>query len=356
LETDYIILGAGIAGCTLALELDSRGYRVILIDEHNPLSSSQVAAGLMNPIVPKRVIPAWNANEMYPKIEKYYADFAPKLGATFYASMPMLQFHASEQERHFWQKQSQIAENKMFIEFDVHNPLQGMQAPFGCTLVHLCGRLDVQGFCAEVKLYFEKKAQLISEKFNYDSLHQNKGQQEYKGYLTKNMVFCEGTGIANNPFFHQLPATQTWGDILRIRCKDLMAQKYLLKQKHWIAPIVDDEYFAGSNFLMDLGSAESQFQDINEIIEKLRAWIPEFEVIEVKRAARPTVLDRRPFMGMHSQHHGIYIYNGLGTRGCSLVTWLSPLFADFLEGKTTLSAEFDVNRFYSNAKYNLFQH
>ena len=147
LKTDYIIIGAGIAGASLALELDMRGYSILLIDAEKSDSSSNTAAGIVNPIVPKRVIPAWNANEIFPGIVHWYKTAEDFLGAEFYESMPMYQIHASLQERQLWERQSDVAENKMFLEFDEQVPIPNFKIPFGATLVHHCGRLDVKKFC-----------------------------------------------------------------------------------------------------------------------------------------------------------------------------------------------------------------
>jgi glycine/D-amino acid oxidase-like deaminating enzyme len=47
---DYLLIGHGLAGATLARELRGRGHRVLVYDEPRPDSASRVAAGLMNPV------------------------------------------------------------------------------------------------------------------------------------------------------------------------------------------------------------------------------------------------------------------------------------------------------------------
>ena len=63
MQYDFLIVGQGIAGTTLAMELIAQGASVLVIDAYNKSSSSQVAAGLFNPIAFRRVALGWNANE-----------------------------------------------------------------------------------------------------------------------------------------------------------------------------------------------------------------------------------------------------------------------------------------------------
>ena len=54
-----------------------------------------------------------------------------------------------------------------------------------------------------------------------------------------------------------------------------------------------------------------------------------FEVIDHQAAIRPTVKDRRPFIGNHPKYPNLGIFNGFGTKGASLVPFWASHFADF---------------------------
>ena len=58
---DYIIVGQGLAGSVLALELIEKGKKVQVIDNSHHLSSSNIAGGLVHPMSFKRTILSWNA-------------------------------------------------------------------------------------------------------------------------------------------------------------------------------------------------------------------------------------------------------------------------------------------------------
>jgi glycine/D-amino acid oxidase-like deaminating enzyme len=70
-----------------------------------------------------------------------------------------------------------------------------------------------------------------------------------------------------------------------------------------------------------------------------------YKIVEHKAAVRPTVKERRPFIGLHPQNNCIGIFNGLGTKGVLLAPFFSSHFADYLEDKKELMKEVDVKVF-----------
>ena len=47
IETDFVIVGQGLAGTTLARELDAAGARFLVVDDAAPTAASRAAAGMM---------------------------------------------------------------------------------------------------------------------------------------------------------------------------------------------------------------------------------------------------------------------------------------------------------------------
>ena len=50
MDVDFLIIGQGLAGSALAIELLGRGKRVLVVDRMDQRSSSRVAAGLITPL------------------------------------------------------------------------------------------------------------------------------------------------------------------------------------------------------------------------------------------------------------------------------------------------------------------
>jgi glycine/D-amino acid oxidase-like deaminating enzyme len=69
------------------------------------------------------------------------------------------------------------------------------------------------------------------------------------------------------------------------------------------------------------------------------------QILEQKAGVRPTVLDRRPLMGEHPAYQGVYIFNGLGTKGYMMAPTLASELADFMLEQKPLDPETDIRRF-----------
>jgi glycine oxidase len=69
-----------------------------------------------------------------------------------------------------------------------------------------------------------------------------------------------------------------------------------------------------------------------------------FKVIDQQAALRPTVADRRPYLGEHPEFKNLYIFNGLGSKGVMLAPYFSKhLLEHITEGKPLLN-EVDIIR------------
>ena len=74
-KLDFIIVGQGIAGTTLAFKLLQKKYSVRVIDKFNPNSSSSIALGLYNPLVLKWFTKSWEVDNQLNDMFDYFEEF-----------------------------------------------------------------------------------------------------------------------------------------------------------------------------------------------------------------------------------------------------------------------------------------
>src|SRR3954463_6277972 len=103
---NYIIIGQGIAGTVLAHTLLSEGKTVLIIDEGMEHSTSAIAAGLYNPVVFKRLVKSWMADELIPVMDEFYTDAEQLLNTSFYFNKQIVKPFAEEQEKTLWIKKT----------------------------------------------------------------------------------------------------------------------------------------------------------------------------------------------------------------------------------------------------------
>ncbi len=69
--------------------------------------------------------------------------------------------------------------------------------------------------------------------FDYSKLEINEDFIEYKDIRAKQIVFAEGFGIHNNPYFNNLPLDGTKGELLVIKAENFQL-KEIVNSSIWI--------------------------------------------------------------------------------------------------------------------------
>src|SRR5262245_50654877 len=81
MRVDFVIVGQGLAGTTLAWQLRRRGKSVLVIDrEAGGGSASRVAAGLLTSVTGKRMASSWRWSELRVAAAEFYGNFETVLG------------------------------------------------------------------------------------------------------------------------------------------------------------------------------------------------------------------------------------------------------------------------------------
>ena len=89
-----LILGAGLAGTCLAHQLLRRGQHVHLIDSGENHSSS-IAAGMVNPMVFRRMNKSWRLDEFLPEAQAFYQEISQEIGEELYHPIVIRRFFSS---------------------------------------------------------------------------------------------------------------------------------------------------------------------------------------------------------------------------------------------------------------------
>jgi glycine/D-amino acid oxidase-like deaminating enzyme len=70
------------------------------------------------------------------------------------------------------------------------------------------------------------------------------------------------------------------------------------------------------------------------------------EVIQHKYGIRPATTDRKPFLGKHPEHQSVYIFNGFGAKGVSLIPYFGQMMSDYIIESKPLFKEVDISRYF----------
>lgn len=337
---NFLIVGQGIAGTTLAHKLCENGNSVHLIDNKHESSSSLVAAGVIHPMAFKRVILSWKADSLIPAAKSYYDMFEAKFKTKVFHEHDMTRVFSSIEEQNNWQGRMADAPMKDIIGDEEFS----LNFPFGSGKVNMAGRLDVALYLSRSKEFFKEKDIISEEQFDYNQLMVSDGGVNYKEIEAENIIFCEGFKINQNPYFNYIPLSPTKGEILIIKTKEL--PDCILSQGCFVMPIGNDKYVLGATYDRENINQEITKLGKEQLIEKLKNIGDfNFEIIEHRAGVRPTTHDRRPILGSHPKHSNMYIFNGLGSKGVMLAPHFAEELVEHITKGLQLNEEVSVSRF-----------
>jgi len=342
---DYLVVGLGLAGTSFCetLEKNGRTFRVISDDSQ---TSSQVAAGMYNPVILKRFSLVWNAVEQMKMVVPFYSDLEEKLKVKLNYKLPVLRRFASVEEQNLWFEASDKNGLKQFLSSEIlPNKNPKIDAPFGYGKVMNSGRIDTNKLLGSYKKYLIENNLFEKESFEYDSLHMASTAVTYKSFTAKRIVFAEGFGLSNNPYFNYLPLTGTKGELLTIRAPELN-ETNAIKSSLFLIPLGNDLYRVGATYKWkDKTNFPTEEAKI-EILEKLETFLNcDYEVVNHVAGIRPTVTDRRPLVGRHHEHQNLYVLNGFGSRGVMVGPYASKKLFEHIESKRPIDPEMSIDRF-----------
>ncbi len=343
---DYLIVGSGLAGVCFA-EFALQKEKKILVFENNSQPSSMVAGGLYNPVVLKRFSEIWKAQEQLDITSVFYPNLQEKLRITFDYPMPILRKFASIEEQNNWFVAADKPKLASFLNPKIaYLDYQYCPAPYGFGEVLYSGYLNIQKMVLSYREYLKKEQLLVEDSFDYDALKISKECVTYKEHKAHHIIFAEGFGLHQNPYFQDLPLDGTKGELLHIKAPNLKINE-IIKSNIFILPIGEDIYKVGATYNWSDKTNEPTAEGKQELIEKLNELITcDYEVIEHLAGVRPTVKDRRPLVGTHNQYRNIHLLNGLGTRGVMLGPFLAKSLLEHLEENIPLDKEIDIERYY----------
>jgi len=347
-QVDYLIVGQGVAGTLLAYFLQQAGKQIQLVDQYSEQAASQVAAGIINPITGRRYVKSWKADELLPFAKQTYRALEDMLGLTIFRQRNIIRTLFNHREENDWlARTADPAYQPYMLEQAVlDNYATSTLLAFGYGEVTHSGQADLQGLTHAFREKLRQENALTEAVMAYEELAINAQYVRWRDIEARGVVFCEGAAGSSNPYFSYLPFGGAKGEVLIVRIPKVKFEK-ILKHRVFIVPMpAPDHYWIGSTYDWKYEDARPTERGRQYLEQRLRDMLQTpFEIVEHRAAIRPTVKDRRPFLGQHPDFEPLYIFNGLGTKGASLGPYWACHMANYLAARHPLDPEVDIARF-----------
>jgi glycine oxidase len=349
-KIDYIIIGGGLAGITLAHHLHARNLSFHLYYDEG-LCSSRIAAGLFNPITGRKMVKTWKADQLFPYLLDFYKKAEEKTGSTFlYPKVIYRPFFLIE-EQNDWIGRSSDPAYQQFIENIYTRPQFAgrFNDPFGGLSLNMSGWVDISKYIDDSLRYFKQLkhgVKIFPEKIDINELKVDEEGIICRNAKARNLIFSEGIGVQNNLYFNWLPLKPLKGEIMDVKLPFTINK--IFNRGVFILPIRGNVFRIGSTYDHHDLSWNATVQGKKQLTEKLKALINcDFDILDHTAGIRPATRDRRPFVGRHPKFKNIFIFNGLGTKGVSLAPYFAHQLVEFIENTKDLDEEVNIHRFFS---------
>jgi glycine/D-amino acid oxidase-like deaminating enzyme len=343
-KVDYIIVGQGLAGCAVALQLMRRRKRILVIDRPLANSSSRIAVGLFNPVTGRRVVKTWMADKIFPYLHTFYQEAEALTKQKFFYSLPLYRPFASIEEQNEWMAKSADPIYQGYIQnISTRSVFPSIKDGYGGLTLAQCGYLDTIQYIGSVRSYVQQEGTLLEEVFDEEQLIVGKKNVVYKGYEATHVVFCQG--VETNKWFSWVPVLPLKGETIRI--KSSYEENIILNRGVYAVPANQKgEWRVGATYTFTDVSQQTTDLAREELTQKMEDLVNfPFVIADQQWGLRPSTHDRRPILGRHPEYENLYILNGLGPKGVSLAPYFSGILVDMVENSQSLNKDVDVKRY-----------
>ncbi|MFL5748030.1 MAG: NAD(P)/FAD-dependent oxidoreductase [Niastella sp.] len=345
MHVDFILIGQGICGTFLSWELQKAGYSLLVIDNNKPGTASKVAAGIINPVTGRRIVKTWMIDEVMPFAWQQYRELGKQLQVTTIEQKDIVDFFPTPQMKLAFEKR--YAEDTQYLS--IHNDANAwnnyFNYDFGYGTITPCYLVNLPELLPAYRRLLLNDNRLLEEHFDHTQLQIVSDTIHYKGFTAQRIIFCDGIASFNNPWFSNLPFAPNKGEVLLVEVNDMPMQHIFKKGINWV-PWKDNIFWVGSSYEWDFASDQPTDNFRDRTMAALQQWIKApVRLLEHTAAVRPATIERRPFIGFHPNQPSIGIFNGMGTKGCSLAPFFAPQLVQHLQHQTPVQPEADIQRF-----------
>lgn len=300
------------------------------------------------------MIKTWNFDTLLPKAEATYREIEQAFGIRIYHPIPLIRYcqHGVD-----FKRMGKRMRNPRYADvlgdfipagegpaaiLDTHGSFQIKQAAY----------VDLPLLLNTLRAHFAQAGIFRDETFAHEELNKASGHWHYHDIQADNVVFCEGVGILQNPWFNHLPLAPAKGETLTVESPTLKLPRAIYHHRKWLLPYGDHTFRVGATFDDTDRTPEPTEAGAQLLLDEARSFITPEHLLKIKKhfaGIRPCTADSRAFLGQHPTEAGLHVLNGLGSKGASLAPELIRQFLNHLLQRQPLDPEVAITRFESSS-------
>ncbi len=346
-ESHVLIIGQGIAGTILSYKLSEKNISHKVLDNGHKYAATHAAAGLINPITGRNYVKSWMIDDLLPVAKSTYRELSEKLNHNYVREANILRaMHTPAQENKWFSSVGKPGYSDYVVETPNDNEYKGIvqQASYYGEITQSI-QVDISQLVTDYKAYLIDQNLYIEGSFDASALTVTDNNVVYANEAYDYIIFCEGYKGMENPLFPDLPFQLAKGQAFTINF-DGPAPNQILRDEIFIAPMDEKNIWTGGTYQWDFEDDSPTAAFAAEWNDKLKKLLKvNYTVTNHKAGVRPAVKGRKPLIGPSPISNLLYMFNGMGTKGTSLIPYFAEHLIQHLITGMPLHSEVALNRF-----------
>jgi glycine/D-amino acid oxidase-like deaminating enzyme len=305
------IIGQGLAGSLLAIELQERGIPFIVQDADLPGCATSVAPGIVNPLAGRHFRPPEYVEDLMANLDGCMKLVEKHLGFSVWNPCPILRMFAEPVQQDRFHKSLAEAGGAAFVDEQFgENAFPYLNDLYGSFLTKRAGWANLPLLKQAARDWLTREGLLVDEEW---IAPETAPVKPANGEL---VVFCEGWHVKNNPHWSFIPHNPAKGEMLMVRFDEPLPRDRIYNQSCWAQPIEDDLWRVGATYSWSDFDSNASLEGASKLQEDLHLLTPvHFHVEDQQAGVRPIVEDFKPVVGPHPEIKHWFILNAMGSKG-----------------------------------------
>ena len=333
-----LVIGQGLAGTLASHAALNRDWDCHVVDSGQS-SASAIAAGMYNPMSFRRIVEVWDAASHLASMKQTYTDLERMLQESLLHPLPILKRIPNAEYAEEWNRKTESLPWIEPVQSDIDILQRFPNTPPSAG--HGYGVVQGGGWLNLPHLISAWRENLISQG-RFKHAHWNSADVESTLKAGWDAVIdCRGATAANDAAA-SIDIRANRGEILTLQDSPLtenrpLSAKHILNFGKWTLPICEGQWRLGASYEWNRKDLEPTEETANFLLDKLHTVAPDSTQLDIVRhdvGLRPVSRDRRPAVGPWPKKQGLFVFNGLGTRGVLIGPRWAHCLCDIVEGKT----------------------
>ena len=357
---DYCVIGAGLAGLHVAIELAEQGVSVCVVDSKGIASgASGTPAGLANPATGRFASQSWRAEESLEHLSHRLLKASSFSNNKFFKQTgilrPALDEKIASKMKHNLNKDSWSDDTTVWLDQKevqtIHPGIQcidgGVWVPKGLTVFIPEYLLALRAMIEQQQgiFYLEDSYRLIKNKdweITFDT-HQK--------ISSKNIVFTSGIWTSHSEYWSNLKMHAVKGQILILKTDASISFDHAVSALGYFSKIDTKRLVYGSTYEHRFDHHKPDQNGRDYMLKRFQLVVPDLakqsSIIGDWAGIRASTPDRKPYIGSHQIIEHCFVFTGLGSKGLLYSSIGAHLLVEHIINDAMLPAELDFTRFNS---------